>query len=303
MKILITGVCGFVGSSLARGFLDANSALEIFGIDNLSRAGSELNRPLLKKLGVHFLHGDIRSRSDVELLPDADWVIDAAANPSVLAGAEGSTTRQLLEHNVLGTVNVLEYCRRRNAGLILLSTSRIYSVSALSALPLERRENSFSLRMGSELPPGVTCDGIAEDFSTSPPLSLYGVSKFVSERLALEYGEAFRFPVWVNRCGVLSGAGQFGRADQGILSFWIHGLRSSGRSSKKEKRPPQPSKKQARSASENAAPARWQPEKGDKTIPRSPGSMTQEKRPDDRLRKCAKRSRAPRPRLTRAGGP
>jgi CDP-paratose 2-epimerase len=222
MKILITGVCGFVGSSLARGFLDANSALEIFGIDNLSRAGSELNRPLLKKLGVHFLHGDIRNRSDVELLPDADWVIDAAANPSVLAGVEGSTTRQLLEHNVLGTVNVLEYCRRRNAGLILLSTSRVYSVSALSSLPLERRDNSFYLRTESELPPGVTCDGIAEDFSTSPPLSLYGVSKFVSERLALEYGEAFRFPVWVNRCGVMSGAGQFGRADQGILSFWIH---------------------------------------------------------------------------------
>ena len=222
MKILITGVCGFVGSSLARGFLDANSTLEIFGIDNLSRAGSELNRPLLKKLGVRFLHGDIRNRSDVELLPDADWVIDAAANPSVLAGVEGSTTRQLLEHNVLGTVNVLEYCRRRNAGLILLSTSRVYSVSALSALPLERRDDSFYLRTEGELPSGVTCDGIAEDFSTSPPLSLYGVSKFVSERLALEYGEAFRFPVWVNRCGVLSGAGQFGRADQGILSFWIH---------------------------------------------------------------------------------
>src|SRR4030095_15004515 len=101
MKILITGICGFVGSSLARGFLEANSALEIVGIDNLSRAGSELNRPLLKKLGVQFVHGDIRNRSDVELLPTADWVIDAAATPSVLAGVEGSTTRQLLEHNVL----------------------------------------------------------------------------------------------------------------------------------------------------------------------------------------------------------
>lgn len=209
MKILITGVCGFLGSSLARGFLKRNGAVEIFGIDNLSRAGSELNRPLLKKLGVHFLHGDVRSRSDMELVPDADWVIDAAANPSVLAGVEGSTTRQLLEHNVLGTVNVLEYCRRRNAGLIFLSTSRVYSVSALCALPLERRENSFYLRANTELARGVTRDGIAEDFSTSPPLSLYGVSKFVSERLALEYGEAFRFPVWVNRCGVLSGAGQF----------------------------------------------------------------------------------------------
>ena len=35
-------------------------------------------------------------------------------------------------------------------------------------------------------------------------------------------GLAFRFPVWVNRCGVMAGAGQFGRADQGIFTFWIH---------------------------------------------------------------------------------
>ena len=26
----------------------------------------------------------------------------------------------------------------------------------------------------------------------------------------------------MNRCGVLAGAGQFGKADQGIFSFWIH---------------------------------------------------------------------------------
>ena len=28
--------------------------------------------------------------------------------------------------------------------------------------------------------------------------------------------------MWINCCGALAGAGQFGRADQGILSFWIH---------------------------------------------------------------------------------
>jgi CDP-paratose 2-epimerase len=53
-------------------------------------------------------------------------------------------------------------------------------------------------------------------------LSIYGSTKLSSEVLALEYGEAFRFPVWINRCGVLAGAGQFGRADQGIFSFWIN---------------------------------------------------------------------------------
>ena len=43
--------------------------------------------------------------------------------------------------------------------------------------------------------------------------------------LALEYGEAFGFPVRINRCGVLAGAGQFGKADQGIFTFWLHSWR------------------------------------------------------------------------------
>ena len=57
------------------------------------------------------------------------------------------------------------------------------------------------------------------------PLSLYGASKLASETLILEYGECFGFPVWINRCGVLAGAGQFGKADQGIFSFWIHSFK------------------------------------------------------------------------------
>ena len=40
--------------------------------------------------------------------------------------------------------------------------------------------------------------------------------------MALEYGETFGFPVWINRCGVLAGAGQFGTAEQGIFSYWLH---------------------------------------------------------------------------------
>ena len=36
-----------------------------------------------------------------------------------------------------------------------------------------------------------------ESFPTSPPVSLYGATKLASETLALEYGDAFEFPVWV----------------------------------------------------------------------------------------------------------
>ncbi len=53
-------------------------------------------------------------------------------------------------------------------------------------------------------------------------MSLYGSLKLAAEAVALEYGYAFGFPVRVDRCGVMAGAGQFGTPDQGIFSYWIH---------------------------------------------------------------------------------
>jgi len=53
-------------------------------------------------------------------------------------------------------------------------------------------------------------------------LSLYGASKRASELLAGEYAESFGLPVSILRCGVLAGAGQFGKIDQGVFSYWIH---------------------------------------------------------------------------------
>ena len=223
MKLLITGICGFVGSSLAEGLMERRPGIEIVGLDNLMRAGSELNRARLRKLGVAFVHGDVRTASDFESLPPVDWVIDAAANPSVLAGTQsGFSSRQLVEHNLASVVNVLEYCKARGAGFIFLSTSRVYSIQALVSLPLLAEGSAFHLDPAASVPAGVSVDGIALDFSTRAPISLYGSTKLAAEAMALEYGEAFDFPVWINRCGVLAGAGQFGTPDQGIFSYWIH---------------------------------------------------------------------------------
>jgi CDP-paratose 2-epimerase len=127
-----------------------------------------------------------------------------------------------MEHNLIGTLNVLEYCKRHGAGMILLSTSRVYSLTALSALPIETNNSAFVPRFKEIREASISSAGVAEHFSTQAPLSLYGSAKLASEVVALDYGHAFGFPVFVNRCGVLAGAGQFGKPDQGIFSFWVH---------------------------------------------------------------------------------
>jgi CDP-paratose 2-epimerase len=175
-------------------------------------------------------HGDLRQASDLEGLPDCDWVIDAAANPSVLAGTNGhGSSRQLLEHNLWGTIEIAEYCRRRRAGLILLSTSRVYSIPLLCRLPLKTDAKAFILDETHTLPAGISARGVNEDFSVAPPLSLYGSSKLASELLCLEYGQTFGFPVWANRCGLMAGAGQLGTAEQGLFSYWLHAHRARRR--------------------------------------------------------------------------
>ncbi len=222
MRILISGICGFVGSTLARTWAERGAGHTLYGIDNFIRAGSETNRRRLSRLGVTVLHRDVRASSDFETLPAVDWVIDAAANPSVLAGVDGRTSsRQLVEHNLLGTVNVLEYCRAQRAGLVLLSTSRVYSMTELCSLRVESIGDAFRPAATTSRP-WLSERGVSEGCPTTAPLSLYGATKMASEQLALEYGAAFDFPVWINRCGVLAGGGQFGRADQGIFSYWIH---------------------------------------------------------------------------------
>jgi CDP-paratose 2-epimerase len=223
MKVLVTGACGFVGSAVTACLIERMEGLSVVGVDNLVRPGSETNRAWLEKLGVRFVHADLRVASDLAGLPACEWVVDAAANPSVLAGHSGvGASRRLFEHNVNALGNVLEYCRDHRAGLLMLSSSRVYSIPALRAIPLRVHDRAFVVDSGETLPDGLTMDGVGPAFSTAAPLSLYGATKLASEILALEFGQAFSFPVWVTRCGVLAGAGQFGTPEQGIFAYWIN---------------------------------------------------------------------------------
>ena len=178
-NVLITGGAGFVGSNLAILFRRAVPELSVTALDSLKRRGSELSLPRLQEAGVRFCHGDIRSREDLEGLPPFDLMIDCSAEPSVQAGLE-RLTASVLETNLVGTINCLEAARARGAAFLFLSTSRVYPIARLNALPYDETETRFHWREEPGVP-GFSEHGIAEDFpSTAPARSTEPVSSPVS---------------------------------------------------------------------------------------------------------------------------
>jgi CDP-paratose 2-epimerase len=155
---------------------------------------------------------------DLEQLPAVDLLVECSAEPSVHAGYEGDV-RYLVNTNLLGTFNCLEYARRHGTAVIFLSTSRVYSIPALRSLPLQVAGKRFVLEKGSA-GPGWSERGIAEDFPTTGARSLYGTTKLASELLIEEYSAAYGLLTIVNRCGVIAGPWQMGKVDHGFFTLW-----------------------------------------------------------------------------------
>lgn len=220
MRYLVTGGCGFVGSRMSLGIKAAQPTAEIIAFDNLRRRGSEINVVDLSAAGITVVHGDIRIPADLDDIEGTfDVVIDAAAEPSVHAGTTGSP-RYVIDTNLGGTVNLLEFARKRAKTFVLLSTSRVYAIDALRGIRTAEGESRLEVDSVQELP-GVGTKGITEDFPTTGARSYYGASKLASELLAQEYAAACDLDVVINRCGVLAGAGQFGKVDQGVIALWV----------------------------------------------------------------------------------
>ncbi len=218
MRILVTGGAGFVGSHLAIGLKIDQPDADVIALDNLKRRGSELSVPRLRDAGVTFLHGDIRSPEDLENVGARDIVIECSAEPSVHAGYDENPT-YLINTNLGGTINCLEYARRSGAGLIFLSSSRVYPIAALRALPLERDRDRFEIHPGKE-GLGWSRNGISIDFPLTGARSLYGATKLCSELLIEEYAAMYGVRTIINRCGVLTGPWQMGKVDQGFVVLW-----------------------------------------------------------------------------------
>jgi CDP-paratose 2-epimerase len=217
--ILITGGAGFVGSNLAFLLKNKYSEWEIIALDNLKRRGSELNIPFLKSAGVEFIHGDIRNREDLCFDEKIDFIIDAAAEPSILAGID-ETPDYLIHTNLNGTVHLLSLAKKQNAGFIFLSTSRIYPIKSLEKLNYREDESRFELEETQPFP-GCGKKGIGETFPLSGARSFYGTTKLASELMLQEYEAFYGLKAVINRCGVIAGPRQMGKVDQGVVVLWM----------------------------------------------------------------------------------
>jgi CDP-paratose 2-epimerase len=218
--ILITGGCGFVGANLAINFKNDNPNSKIICLDNLKRRGSELNISRLKQNNIEFIHGDIRNKEDLDLLPHIDIIIDAAAEPSVLAGID-STPDYLINTNLIGTVNCLNLAVKHKSVFVLLSTSRVYPIKTLNLIPLKDSKTRFEINQQKNNIIGVSQKGINEEFSLNGSRSLYGSSKLSAELLVEEYAAFYGLRTIINRCGVLTGPWQMGKIDQGVVVLWL----------------------------------------------------------------------------------
>src|SRR5262245_38283803 len=216
-NILITGGVCFVGSKIALHLAASLDPVHIVCMDNLYRKGSELNVSRLQNRGITFHKGDVRDPSSFPA-EAFDLLIECSAEPSVLAGQNGSPN-YLISTNLIGLYQCLEVCRRNGSRLIFLSTSRVYPVARLEAHGFCEQETRFV--WADEGTPGISARGVCETLDLSGARSLYGFTKLAGEQLIEEYRVSFRLEAVINRCGAIAGPWQFGKVDQGVIALWV----------------------------------------------------------------------------------
>jgi nucleoside-diphosphate-sugar epimerase len=158
MKVLITGVAGFIGSHMAEHLLRAN--YEVVGVDNLSDYYDvEQKRDNLRQLehpGFDFLHLDLCNSDRLTALDkNFDFIFHFAVQPGL---SETSIFQSYLDNNVLATQNLINFAKEQNdlRHFFNISSSSVYGTKA----------------------------NVSED--TSPkPISFYGVTKLAGEQLVM----------------------------------------------------------------------------------------------------------------------
>ena len=202
MRLLVTGVAGFIGSRVAELLLEQGH--HVCGIDNMCAAYDlRLKKYRLERLqggpGLDFHLADIADRGSVSRIWQGRGPFDAVVNLAARAGVRQSVENPwvYVDTNVTGTLNLLELCRQDGVRkFVVASTSSLYG-----------SHNSVPF---------------SEDAITDRPLSPYAASKKAAETLCWTYHHIYGLDVTVLRYFTVYGPA--GRPDMSPFRFvqWIH---------------------------------------------------------------------------------
>jgi UDP-glucuronate 4-epimerase len=196
MKILVTGVAGFIGSQTAKALLARGD--EVIGVDNLNDyydVNLKLARLALMqgRNNFHFVKADLAERADIERVfveHRPDRVINLAAQAGVRYAMENP--RAYVDSNLVGFLNILEGCRHHGVEhLVYASSSSVYGAN--TRMPYSVHDN------------------------VDHPLSLYAASKKANELMAHSYSHLYGLPVTGLRFFTVYGP--WGRPDMSLFLF------------------------------------------------------------------------------------
>ncbi len=196
MKILITGVAGFIGAALALRLLDRGDT--VHGVDNMNnyydvRLKQARLARLTKHSGFRFSELDIIDRAAMSGLFASghfDVVIHLAAQAGVRYSLENPAA--YIDVNLVGFGNVLEGARHTHVGhLVFASSSSVYGAN--TRLPFSEHDN------------------------VDHPVSLYAATKKANELMAHSYAHLFGLPCTGLRFFTVYGP--WGRPDMALFKF------------------------------------------------------------------------------------
>ncbi len=199
VKILITGVAGFIGFHLALRL--QSSSYTVFGVDNLNdyydvnlkKSRLDILKNSQYRQNFNFVKLDIADRDTVEHLFAAEhfsMVVHLAAQAGVRHSIEAP--HAYIESNITGFLNILEGCRRHSVKrLIYASSSSVYG--------------------------GNTKLPFAESDRVDKPLALYGATKRANELMAHAYSHLYGLSTIGLRFFTVYGP--WGRPDMALFLF------------------------------------------------------------------------------------
>ncbi|PPK93258.1 dTDP-glucose 4,6-dehydratase [Nonlabens xylanidelens] len=188
-KILITGGAGFIGSHVARLFVNKYPQYEVYNLDALTYAGNlESLTDLEEAANYHFLKLDITHEVELDKVFEElrfDSVIHLAAESHVDRSIKDPLS--FAKTNIIGTLNLLESYKKHKTdsdGVFYhISTDEVYG--SLGATGLFTEETSYD------------------------PNSPYSASKASSDHFVRAYGETYKLPIVISNCSNNYGSFQF----------------------------------------------------------------------------------------------